>query len=128
MPLPAALAPKIDALVRRLASGFEGERLATLLVLERVLIAAGASFHDLADAVVAGTKPPQIIIIERDAPRRPASDLAMASALNGSPNLSEWELGFVHNLHERLRQGRRLSPKQRALLTEIYEREYEAAA
>jgi hypothetical protein len=127
MPLPAALAPKIDALVRRLASGFEGERLATLLVLERVLVAAGASFHDLADAVVAGTKPPRIVIIERDAPRR-CSLSAMAEELLDHPGLSRWESGFVESLHARLQDGRRLSAKQRALLTEIYEREYEAAA
>jgi hypothetical protein len=52
----------------------------------------------------------------------------MAAALDGSPTLTDWELGFVRNLHDRLQQRRRLSPKQRALLTEIYQREHGVAA
>jgi hypothetical protein len=120
------LAPRIDPLIRRLSTDHDGERLAVVAALDRVLTACGSTFHDLADCVVAGTKPPQIIIVERDPPRRPASDLDMAATLDGSAGLTDWELGFVRNLHDRLRQRRRLSPKQRALLAEIYEREVPA--
>jgi hypothetical protein len=124
----AALAPKLDPLIRRLASNFDGEKLTSLLALERVLAAHGASFNDLADNVVAGAKPPRVIVVKRDAPPRRRSLLALAEGLLDHAGLSRWESGFVESLHARLQDGRRLSAKQRALLTEIYEHEYEVAA
>jgi hypothetical protein len=117
----ADVAAKLDPLIRRLATDHDGERLATVAALGRVLAAGGSNFHELADCVVAGAQPSRVIVIERDVPYA-ASDLAMASALDGSPSLSEWENGFVANLLDRLRRHRRISSKQRAILTEIYRR------
>jgi hypothetical protein len=121
--LPPALAPRIDPLVRRLATGFEGERLATLLALERVLVAGGSSFHDLADAL---TRPP---VVRRSAPRPSPgrathADLRqMASELDGNADLSRWETDFVANVRRMLRDGRPPSKKQRSILERIWERE-----
>jgi hypothetical protein len=122
MPLHPSLAPKIDPLIRRLASGFEGERLATLLALERVLIAGGSSFHDLADAL---TRPP---VVRRSAPRPSPGRathgdlLAMASELDGNADLSPWETDFVANMRRILRNGHPPSEKQTRTLERIWQR------
>jgi hypothetical protein len=52
MPIDSSAIPKIDRLVRLLSSPVDGERLGAVHALERVLKAAGASFHDLADRIV----------------------------------------------------------------------------
>jgi hypothetical protein len=39
MPLPPALAPKVDPLIRRLSTNHDGERLAVVAALDRVLTA-----------------------------------------------------------------------------------------
>ena len=49
-----ALPDKVDPLIRRLATDNDGEALACVRALARVLKSAGMSFHDLADAI---TKP-----------------------------------------------------------------------
>ncbi len=49
----AAVAPTLDKLIRRLGSSHDGERLATVHAIERVLKTAGRDWHDLADAIVA---------------------------------------------------------------------------
>lgn len=49
----AAVASTLDKLIRRLGSSHDGERLATVHAIERVLKTAGRDWHDLADAIVA---------------------------------------------------------------------------
>jgi hypothetical protein len=128
MPLPAALAPKIDPLIRRLGSGFDGERLATLLALERTLKRHGCSFHDLADRI--GKASIVLRAARRPSPGRAthADLLVMASQLDGHPDLSPWENNFVSNVRRTLRRGFPLSTKQRRILTRIWERVGDEAA
>src|SRR5512147_910188 len=57
MPDLASLAPRLDPLIRRLATNHDGERLATVAALERTLATAKADFHDLAEVIGAGIKP-----------------------------------------------------------------------
>jgi IS5 family transposase len=47
----ATIAPTLDKLIRRLGSNHDGERLATVAAIDRVLKTAGRDWHDLADAV-----------------------------------------------------------------------------
>ena len=49
----AAVAPTLDELIRRLGSSHDGEHLATVHAIERVLKTAGSDWHDLADAIIA---------------------------------------------------------------------------
>ena len=51
MPDLAALVPRLDPLIRRLGSDHDGERLAVVAALARVLAANNATFHDLADRI-----------------------------------------------------------------------------
>jgi hypothetical protein len=46
-----AVAPRLDPLIRRLASDHEGEVLATVAAIKRVLSSDGRDLHDLADAI-----------------------------------------------------------------------------
>ena len=50
-PIPIHIAPKVASLVRLLASDQDGEALGAARALGRTLAGAGASFHDLAEAV-----------------------------------------------------------------------------
>ena len=58
VPALAPIAPKLDPLIRRLASDQDGERLACIAAIERQLAKAGASFHDLADQLTRATETP----------------------------------------------------------------------
>jgi hypothetical protein len=53
----ATVAPKLTALLPRLASDHEGEVVATVRALRRVLAGAGLDLHDLAAAVTHGPQP-----------------------------------------------------------------------
>lgn len=123
MPLPAELLPRLDPLIRRLATDHDGERVATVAALERVLATAGANFHDLAGALTA----PQIIILPgapQTAPGRAswADLLAMSAELDGHADLSPWEADFITGVRGALRRGYPLSSKQCRTLQKIWER------
>jgi hypothetical protein len=123
MPALAYLALNLDPLIRRPATNHDGERLATVATLERVVIASGSSFHGLADLVAAGAKP-------RPSPRRAtwADLLATASKLDGHPGLDPWEKDFIAGVRRTLWRGYPLSPKQRRTLAKIWDRVVEEAA
>lgn len=115
----AALAPKLDPLIRRLATDHDGERLATVAALERTRATAKADFHDLAAVVVAGAKPPA----PRDtSPRhhwraRPMPDAFTAvDTLLDRTCLTTWEFNFLYSIGGQLCRGQRLSAKQPQLL------------
>jgi hypothetical protein len=111
----ARLVPRLDPLIRRLASDHDGERLATVEALERVLAAGGCDFHHLADVLGAA---PVVMVSPRPSPGRAtwADLLAMASELDEHPDLSPWESSFVANVRRTLRRGLPLSAKQRRTL------------
>lgn len=48
---------RLDPSIRRLATNHDGERLAVMAALDRVLAAGGSTFNDLADWFVAGAQP-----------------------------------------------------------------------
>ena len=61
----ADVAPKLDLLIRRLASDQDGERLACVAAIQRQLDRAGLSIHDLADKL---TSEPETPAQSREAP------------------------------------------------------------
>jgi hypothetical protein len=114
MPDITTLVRRLDPLVRRLATNHDGERLATVAALERVLAAAGAGFHDLADRIggnVAAYEPP---------PPPPHGGLrCRIDTLMGCDWLSPWETEFLASVGDQLR-WRELSMRQRAVIDKLW--------
>jgi hypothetical protein len=102
---------RLDPLIRRLASGFDGERLECVRAMERTLQSGGASFHDLADALAKVPTPPAEPETHED---------EMLSALKDWPTLNLWERSFVASLQQWRTMGRTLTPKQRATLRRVF--------
>ena len=50
-PALTSLAPKLAPVIARLGSGFDGERLACIAAMERLLAREGLTFTDLADLI-----------------------------------------------------------------------------
>lgn len=105
----AALAQRLDPLIRRLSSDHEGERLATVAAIERVLRAHGLDFHDLAGVVGDGIAHRELMTGDTG---------RIFYCLAHAPLLSDWERGFCGSLLG----FRRLSPKQLAHLDRIVAR------
>jgi hypothetical protein len=125
MSLPTAILRKLHKLIPLLSSDRSGEVIAAADAISRTLKAGGATWHDLANALTE----PRVIVIERPAAPRPspgratwADLLAMASELDGNPDLSPWETDFVAGVRRTLRRGYPLSTKQRHTLERIWQR------
>jgi hypothetical protein len=103
------LADKLDALIRRLSTDHEGERLATLAAIERLLAGRGLRFHDLADLVGDGIAHRELL--QGDIGR-------VLFCLSHAALLTDWEIKFCRSL---LRFSH-LSPKQTALLDRLVRR------
>jgi hypothetical protein len=113
--------PRFDHLIRRLATNYDGEGLATVAALQPTLATAKASFHDLADVVVLGAKPR----VERDPPPRRRSQrtpdgATMLDDLLDHPQLTDWEYSFVESVYGQFRRRWRLSEKQLDVLFRIW--------
>lgn len=116
--LPAALALKLDPLIRRLATDHDGERLATLAALERVLRASGFAFHDLAGCVIASAEP---LSVRDPTPFQPVPHAFIAvDALFDCSGLTAWEVNFLHSVGRQLCRHRRLTDKQHAALDRLW--------
>jgi hypothetical protein len=113
--VPPQLALRLDPLIRRLASNFDGERLECVRAIERTLQSGGASFHDLADtlgrAINASTTTSEPETREDE----------MLAALDGWPTLNQWEQSFVESLRRWRAVGRPLTPKQRDKLQRVFD-------
>lgn len=111
----AAIAPKLQKLIPRLASDHDGEVVATVAAIRRTLEAAGLDLHDLTAAlvIVEPTPPAQI-----DGPE-------MLRQVIETPDFapSDWERSFLAGCMRRVRQKGALTPKQAEVLREIYLRE-----
>jgi hypothetical protein len=116
--LPVALTPKLDPLIRRLSSSHDGERLAVVAALERVLAAHGASFHDLADRIAGNvgvyeTPPPP--------PHGDDADLrGRIDTLMGCDWLTRWESEFLASVSDQLAWRYGLSVRQRAVIDRLW--------
>jgi len=141
------LRPRLAKLIPRLASDQDGEVIATVRAIARVLQTAGLDFHDLAQAVSGAPAPWQAASSWSHAARPPppppppppepepdehelsrmARMIWMQHKLTGA-TLRERELGFVSDMVERfareamIRGGWRPSEKQAAWLRDLHAR------
>jgi hypothetical protein len=112
-------AEKLALLIPRLASEFDGEIVATVHAIRRLLDASGHDLHDLA-RIVAGTK-----IGPQDEPPRhdggPAGIIAVCEQLLETFWLSQWERNFLQSIRDqaRSRYAFKLSNKQKATLDKL---------
>jgi hypothetical protein len=102
----AEIAPRLDPLIRRLATDHDGERLATVAAIERTLRAHGLDWHHLADLVGDGLAARELL--QGDTAR-------ILYCLAHAPLLTDWERDFCRSLLG----FRRLSEKQIAVLDRL---------
>jgi hypothetical protein len=100
--LPATLIPTLSKLIPRLASNHDGEVVATVRAIERVLKSGSSDWHDLA-AILAPAAHPEV----RD---------VVQWCLNRRFFLPPRDRGFLENV---ARQLKPLSPKQEKWLRDI---------
>lgn len=107
----AAVAQTLDKLIRRLGSSHDGERLATVYAIERVLKNAGHSWHDLAEAIAPPLAPESNIGWRRqlrfcaDHARLLKSDRErdfIATLAHYRSDPSEKQLAWLHSIFIRL--------------------------
>jgi hypothetical protein len=119
---PEGLPQRLDPLIRRLATNHDGERLATVAAIDRVLAAENLTFHDLADHVSA---PPQVIVVREPESPPPRSESghgnwrALVAELIDTARLTAWEYDFCTSIEWQLSRFRRLSEKQEAVLRRL---------
>jgi hypothetical protein len=102
---------KLALLIPRLASEFDGEVIATVRAMRRLLNAGGHDLHDLARVVADGN-----YVAENHG----GALTAQLKELLCSARLNDWEREFVASvLRQTERHGFRLSDKQRAILNRI---------
>ena len=109
--LPLLLMQRLSHLIRRLASTYDGEVVATVRAIERTLAAEGCDWHDLANQL-AGPGPVR--------PNGPPPLQQMASWLDQRQNLSQWEQKFVPSVLRQLCAGANLTDKQDQALRRCY--------
>src|SRR5262245_7535972 len=117
------IAPTLAKLIRLLSSDREGEVVASVHAMRRVLASVGLSLHDLADAI----ELPARGICNADTPSDDDPDWrVMAKTCAQCPHLlSEREISFVTTM---TRWRGKPSRKQAEWLEAIYDRIMEAAA
>jgi hypothetical protein len=104
----ATIAPSLDKLIRRLGSNYDGERLATVQAIDRVLKTAGRDWHDLADAV---TRPGDDWRAMRDACLDQSMRLRdrerefLISLKKWRGDITERQLRWLNGIYERLQHA-----------------------
>jgi hypothetical protein len=121
----APIVPKLVPLLGKMASDHEGEILASVRAIRRLLERHGLSLNDLGQALEAEPVV-RVVYQEREPDRKPATDewLEMAQhCLAGAELLSEKERDFVQTMVRVLRRpGTQPTPKQADWLNDIFDR------
>lgn len=115
--MSASLAPiagKLAPIVARLDTEHDGERLACVAVLERLLHRHGLRFVDLGVALEAALAPH-----EQPESSADISDQDLVQRARSADWLSSWERRFVGQVAQRLAAGHGISPRQREILAGI---------
>jgi hypothetical protein len=112
-----ALPRQVPALVRRLSTPHDGEIIATVHALRRVLEGVGLDLHAVADRLERG-QPLSAKPRKATSPRTDYAALfrALAAAAH-HPSLSPWERSFARSMLEQ--PPRPLTPKQRSIVDRI---------
>lgn len=108
------LVPRLDALIRRLATDHDGERLATVAAIERVLRSHALGWHDLADLLGDGLAHRELLTGDTG---------RIFYCLAHAPLLTDWERDFCRSLLG----FRRLSEKQVGVLNRLVAKVQEGA-
>jgi len=114
--------PKVARVIAMLATDHDGEALAAVRALHRVLDANGLDLNDLA-AVIEGRQTAQ----DRPGRQEPHAE-AMLKALLASAVLTPWERGYCSDLARLIYRGEALTPGQIAKLREIFDQRVGGAA
>jgi len=123
----APIAPRVGQLVRMLSTDRDGEALAAVRALGRILAGVGLTFHELADLIE--REPPERIVylagprepLEPEAAPTwanlaPAERTAWLTLLSGSDCLKPFEANFIASV---TRQVHGPTPKQAVILSQI---------
>ena len=132
---------KIVAMIPRLASEHDGEVVATVRAIQRVLEGAEMDWHELVKRIVLEESvgvmgkayepaPPRPASPTYDGfrptPRRHDSDAWMANEIESTPSMfaqcSAWEQQFITSVRAQLASGRLMSDKQRETLRRVYKK------
>jgi hypothetical protein len=117
-PIPASTRAKLAKLLARLSSQFDGERVATLAAIDRIMAGAGLDWNDLAAVLTAESDH-----AADEVPADPSArymragelrELVEAIEVNDDGAISARSHAFLQELRQRARRGGaiRLSPKQ----------------
>jgi hypothetical protein len=112
----APVAGKVAKLVRLLSSDRDGEVLGAVEGLKRTLASINCDLHTVADLILSAAAPGA----DRS-PNRPDNDADLLDAL-AALWLTPAEDRFVAGCFEYFERRKRLSPRQREVLIEIFER------
>lgn len=128
-PALAPIAPKIAALLPRLASEHEGEVIATARAVQRVLSSVGADLHDLAAALQSHAAIPRSPQVKTAKPPRwrdltPAARERWLHFVLSDDSRSAWETSFLASVLERHRRAP-MTFKQQAVLDRLIEQTWE---
>ena len=120
----AALAPRLAPLLGKMASDHDGEILASVRAIRRLLERHGLTLNDLGAAIAA--EPVRVVYRDRQPEPDPAAEHwreMAAFCASRAELLNEREAAFVANMARILRRpGAEPTPKQAAWLAAIYER------
>ncbi len=115
---------RLCSLVRLLSTPVDGERLGAVRGIDRILKAAGLSFHDLASAIKQSP-----LVVDEESVDDALSWLKAAEAMLDSGGLSEREAKFVADMCSRFtRPGFEPTKKQSSWFVAIYRRVVQKAA
>ena len=118
----APIKPKLLKLIPLLSSDRDGEVLATVRAIERMLLSAGLDWHELAGAVGAE---PEVIekVVYRNPPQpKPDWEAKLDSCIERRNRLSSREQDFLDSLDRGCWGGRTPTKKQLAWLIDIFTR------
>lgn len=109
---------RVALIIPRLASEHEGEVIATVFAINRILAADNQDFHALAEVVRGDSEPgPKVQVTTQD-----WRATVRAMRLHGYGVLTPWEWSFVENLTAMPTHWKRITPKQAAILAGIADR------
>jgi hypothetical protein len=134
MTIPASISARIAAILPRLGSNHDGEVIASVRAMQRILASANLDWHDLtatfqSGAATAPTLPSQKK--GRPCPKEPRAPrwktlgaerrASWLVAILDADNLSSWETTFIKSIQEQTLDNptKKLSPRQIEILDRI---------
>jgi hypothetical protein len=131
MSIAPATIPKITAILPRLASEHDGEIVASVRAIGRVLHSGGNDWHDFTATFERGVNAPDVRSKNRSATAAPTWRAAayyerdgLLAMLCDQDWLSPWERSFVASITTQYTARRSLSPKQIDIIDRLLDRAF----